>query len=149
MTVRAGDLILLFVLGVVTAGLLVWMYNRLVFTSFNTSLARSRQIPVRVCNYLFIVLLALIVNLCLKIVGALLIIALLIVPAATAGNLCRNMRQLFWVTIALCLFVGVVGQWLSWEVDIAGGGGSIVVLSVVLFFLSMLASPWVRGRQPV
>jgi zinc transport system permease protein len=149
MTVRSDDLILLFVLGVVTAGLLAWMYNRLVFTSFNVSLARSRQIPVRACNYLFIVLLALIVNLCLKIVGALLINALLIVPAATAGNLCRNMRQLFWLTIGLCLFVGVVGQWLSWELDFAGGGGSIVVLSVVLFFLSMLASPWVRGRQPV
>lgn len=149
MTVNSEDLVLLLVLGIITAGVLAWMYNRLVFTSFNTSLARSRQIPVRACNYLFIVLLALIVNLCLKIVGALLINALLIVPAATAGNLCRNMRQLFWATIGLCLFVGVGGQWLSWDLRIAGGGGSIVVLSVFLFFLSMLASPWVRGRQPV
>ncbi len=156
-TVDADDLIHLFLLALVTAGLLAWMYNRLVFTSFNPSLARSRNIPVRLCNYLFIVLLAVIVNLCLKIVGALLINALLIVPAATAGNLARNMRQLFWWTIGLCLFVGVAGLILSFEVGLPvkgqakpihfGPAGTIVVLSVLLFFLSMVISPWVRGRQ--
>ncbi len=156
-TVEADDLIHLFLLALVTAGVLAWMYNRLVFTSFNPSLARSRNIPVRLCNYLFIVLLALIVNLCLKIVGALLINALLIVPAATAGNLARNMRQLFWWTIGLCLFVGVTGLVLSWEVGLPvsgqakpiyfGASGTIVVVSVLLFFVSMVVSPWVRGRQ--
>src|SRR5262249_16315560 len=90
-TVTSEELIYLFLLVLVTGGFLYWMYNRLIFTSFNPSLARSRQIPVRLCSYLFIALLALIVNLSLKIVGALLINALLIVPAATAANCCRNM----------------------------------------------------------
>jgi zinc transport system permease protein len=137
-TVRSHDLLVLLLLGLVTAVVLGGLYNQLVFTSFNPSLARSRRIPVRLCNYLFIILLALIVNLCLKIVGALLINALLIVPAATAGNLARNMRQLFWGTTVICLFVGMGGLWLSWDVARAGSGGSIVVLSVVLFFASMV-----------
>ena len=72
--------------------------------------------PVRLCNYVFIVLLALIVNVCLKTVGVLLINALLIVPAATAANLCRNMRQLFWRTIVLCLVISCFGLWLSSQV---------------------------------
>src|SRR5206468_1542411 len=104
--VTSLDLITLVLLALVTAGLLAWLYNSLVLTSFNPSLALSRRVPVRLCSYVFIVLLALIVNLCLKIVGALLINALLVVPAATAANLCRNMRQLFWTTIGLCLLVG-------------------------------------------
>jgi zinc transport system permease protein len=156
--VNAEDLLVLFSLAVVTVGLLAWQYNSLVFTSFNPSLARSRRVPVRLCNYLFVVLLALIVNLCLKTVGALLINALLIVPAATAANICRNMRQLFWTTVGLCLGAGVLGHWLSFEVRLSdahgkaiafGAGGTIVVLSVLLFFATMALGPWLRGRQPV
>jgi zinc transport system permease protein len=148
-----ADLVLLFLLTLATLAVLMWMYNRLVFTSFNTSLARSRNIPIRLCNYLFIALLALIVNLCLHTVGALLINAMLIVPAATASNLSRNMRQLFWMTTALCLLVSLGGHYLSWEIGLGlnfdvGIGGTIVVLSVLLFFVSMALGPLVRGRQP-
>jgi zinc transport system permease protein len=155
-SVEESDLILLFALGVLTALVLLWMYNRLVFVSFNPSLARSRNISQRLCSYLFIVLLAMIVNLSLKAVGSLLINALLIVPAATAGNLCRNMRQLFWTTIGLSLFAGVVGQWLSFEVRIPldrgerllfGPSGTIVVITVVLFFASMAAGAVLRRQQ--
>ncbi len=154
--VQSEDLIELMILAVCTAGMLLWLYNDLVFTSFNTSLARSRQIRIRLCNYAFVVLLALIVNLCLKTVGVLLINAMLIVPAATAANVARNMRQLFWVTIGLCLFVGVAGQSLSWSLTVylshhglgeearLGVGGTMVVLSVMLFFLSMV---WAGMRQ--
>lgn len=153
--VSESDLLWLLVLACLTALFLALLYNQLLFTSFNPSLARSRNIRLRLCNYLFIALLALIVNLCLKTVGALLINALLIVPAATANNLARNMRQMFWWTTGLSLFVGIAGQWLS-SVSIPmstgaplsfGIAGTIVVLSVVLFFVSMLVGPRLRGKQ--
>jgi zinc transport system permease protein len=155
--VDTEDLLTLLVLTLITVGLLAWQYNSLVFTSFNPSLARSRRVPVRLCNYLFIVLLALIVNLCLKTIGSLLINGMLIAPAATAGNLCRNMRQLFWMTVGLSLGAGFLGHWLSFERPLPdgrggliyfGAGGTIVVLSVLLFFASMTLGPRLRGRQP-
>src|SRR5262245_7150934 len=77
MEATAGDILLLAALAVVTLAFMTWHYNSLVFTSFNSSLARSRQVPIRLSNYLFIALLGVIVNLCLSIVGALLINALL------------------------------------------------------------------------
>jgi len=154
--VTSGELLALFALVVATLGLLAWIYNGLVFANFNTSLARSRRIPLRLYNYLFIVLLAMIVNICLSSVGALLINALLVVPAATAANLCRNMRQLFRWSIIICLTMSLVGQWVSWEVAIPTGGGgvpvhpgesgTIVVLNVLVFFASMLVGPWLRNR---
>jgi zinc transport system permease protein len=147
-TVSADNLLLLAGVALVTFTVLGLLYNQLVFTSFNPSLARSRRIPVRLCSYLFIALLALIINLCLSIVGALLINALLLVPVATACNVCRNLRQLFWLTTGLCLVTGVGGMWLSWEFDIADGGGSIVVLGVFLFFLSMLLGPLAARWKP-
>src|SRR5262245_44007460 len=149
-----GNLVQLAFLGVLTIGVLLARYNQLVFISFNPSLARSRQIPLRLYNYAFVVLLALIVNLCLRSVGVLLINAMLIVPAATASNLSRNMRQMFWLTVGVSLAASVAGVWLSnnVEVPIGGGdplelgaGGTIVVLSVLAFFASM-AWPALRER---
>ncbi|MBM4069314.1 MAG: metal ABC transporter permease [Planctomycetes bacterium] len=151
-----ADLLKLGALLLVTLAVLGWNYNSLVFTSFNASLARSRQVPIRFSNYLFIALLGLIVNLCLSIVGALLINALLIVPAATAANVSRNMRQQFWLSVVLCLAFGIVGHILSWEIQIPdptshepiqfGISGIIVVLSVVAFFISMAVGPMLRRR---
>jgi zinc transport system permease protein len=152
----ATHLLLLIALVVITALFLYFNYNSLVFTSFNVSLARSRGVSVRLCNYLFIALLGLIINVCLQIVGALLINGLLIVPAATAANFSRNMRQLFWWSVGLCQLVGLGGIFLAWEISIPdpaqatpikfGVSGTIVVLSVLLFFLSMIVGPSFRNR---
>jgi zinc transport system permease protein len=150
--VKPRDLVVLACLTVFTAGLLAWLYNQLLLASFNNSLALSRRVPVQLLNYLFIVLLAVIVNLCLRFVGALLINALLIIPAAAAVNLSRNMRQLFWLTIGLTLVLGVGGQWLQWQMEMGahvrlGISGTIVLLSVLVFILSMVAGPWLRARR--
>jgi zinc transport system permease protein len=149
--VRGRELCMLFGLLVITVLVLCWLYNPMVFTSFNASLARSRRVRIRLCNYLFIALLGIIVNLCLQIVGALIINALLIVPAATAANLSRNLRQMFWWSVGLCIGEGVVGQLLNWEINNATGAhfglsGTIVVLSVMLFFVSMAVGPALKSR---
>jgi zinc transport system permease protein len=149
--VFSGQLLVLAVLLVFTALLLAAIYNNLLLTSFNQSLALSRRVPVQLVHYLFIVLLALIVNLCLRFVGALLINALLIIPAATAINVSRNMRQLFWRTIFLCLLLSLAGAWLNWEMEMGAGvklglSGTIVLLDVAAFILSMIAGPWLRAR---
>jgi zinc transport system permease protein len=153
----SNDLLALAGLTVLTAVVLGLIYNQLLFSSFNPSLALSRRIPVRLVHSLFLMLLAVLVNLCLRSVGALLINALLVVPGATAMNLARNMRQLFWLTVGLCLGVSVAGQWLSWEVYARSGSrlslgvsGVIVLLAVGLFALSTLAEPLGRwlGRRP-
>ncbi len=140
------ELFFLILLLIGTAALLVWLYNRLVFASFNPSLARSRNFPVEFGNYAFIILLALIVNICLKVVGALLINALLILPAAAASNLARNLRQFFWISTGLSLLAGLAGWLLSLRLN-QGPGGMIVNLGVAIFFLSMPLGRWFRGQR--
>ena len=148
----ANDLLALFCLVVVTGFVLVCIYNHLLLTNFNPSLARSRRIRVQLSNYIFIMLLALIVNLCLRAVGVLLINALLIVPAATAANVSRNLRQLFWLTIGLCLAVSLAGLDISWELGArykinVGVPGAIVLLSVALFVVSLYLGPLFKNRR--
>lgn len=153
---RESDILLVFALAVVLAFVLLRRYNQFVLASFNASLARSRRVPLRWCNYLFIVLLALIVNLSLQAVGILLINALLVVPAATAANVSRNLRQMFWLSIGLGLFAGVAGLYASHAVLLPigrdetmelGPAGTVVVISVVLFFATV-AWRAVGGARP-
>lgn len=148
--VPESDLVLLLILVGVVALLFVRRYNDLVFASFSPSLARTRRVGLRANNYLFIVLLALVVNLSIKAVGALLINALLVVPAAAAANVSWNLRQMFWLTLAACVTSGLVGFYLSTVVTVGNGikfgpSGTIVVVSVGFFFLSVLAAG-VRNR---
>ena len=98
--VQASDLLILLILAVLTFVVLLLRYNQFVLASFNPSLARSRGVSVTINNYIFIVLLALIVNFSITTVGVLLINALLVVPAATASNLSTTMRRMFIWTFA-------------------------------------------------
>lgn len=142
-SVMPWHVVLLLVLAAATAVFLIAMYNSLVLASASPSLALSRRVPVRLSRYLFIVLLALMVNLSQQITGTLLINGLLIVPAAAAANVAGNLRQLFWLSIAIAMGVGFAGSVASWEFGnrfdpySIGTSGAIIVLSVIVFVLSI------------
>jgi len=152
--VQPLDLLILAVLLAITALVLAWRYNHFVLASFNPSLARSRGVKVTLDSYVFIVLLALIVNFSITAVGVLLINALLIVPAATASNVSSNMRQMFRYTLATSLIMGMVGLYFSQQIILKsasgeprqfGVSGTIICVGVFLFALSM-TWPYLRRR---
>ena len=141
-SVGAADLMALAGLLVVTL-VVVWRRsNALSLASFNPSLARSRGLPVKADGYLFIALLAVVVNLAVSTVGALLINALLVVPAAAAANLGRNLRQVFWLTLVGSVGSGLVGLLVSQTLQLRlvgerhsfGPSGTTVVVCVLWFF---------------
>src|SRR5262249_1546679 len=91
-------------------------------------------------------------NLCVRTVGALLINALLVVPAATACNLARNLRQLFWLTTVLCLTACLAGPLIAWEGPLHGGPqlstpGTIILASIGLFLVSAFVGPWLKQAR--
>lgn len=146
------DIFNLTILAIVTMIALALLYNPLLLGGFNPSLARARRLPHRLASYAFIVLLAVVVNLTVRTVGVLLINALLIVPAAAAVNLGRNLREVFWLSVALCLASCLGGQILCWEIETRlnvrlGIPGTVVLVSVALFVLSAIIGPY-RKRSP-
>ena len=149
--VRDLDLLYLALLLALTLGMMVWRYNQFVLVSLNPSLARSRGIGVVLSNALFIVLLALVVNLSIRAVGVLLINAMLIVPAATASNVATTMRQLFRYTFFLSLGCGLFGLYVSLTMRFGptgrqiGPSGAIICLGVLLFAASLVV-PAIRAR---
>jgi len=148
--IQSGQIILLSAVLAITALFMGLGFNGLVLGSFNTSLARSRAISIDWLQTGFIVLLAVVINVCLRVVGVLLINALLIVPAAIAMNLSSNLRQMFWITLSTSVGLSVTGQIVSWEVQVrydvpVGIAGTIVTLAVLAFTLTMPLAR--RGRR--
>ena len=149
--VRSQDVVYLCVLLVLTWIALSLMFNSLFLSGFNTSLALSRRVRLGMVQRLFILLLAVVVTLSVRTVGVLLINALLVVPAATAANLSRNLRQMFWLSVGICLASSLVGQVVVWEVESRttaklGIPGVIILVSVALFVGSAVVGPWLQRR---
>lgn len=137
---------ILYLAAALAVTLLFWLlcFNKLHACSVNTSLARSKGIPVRLIEDLFAVLIAVIVMLSIKWVGILLINALLILPAAGAANISANMREYHLFSVIFSLASGTVGLVLSYYLN-AAAGPTIVIVSAVFFTATFLAKPLFRS----
>lgn len=138
LTISDGDLVWL--LAALAAGVALWalIYNGLLLTSVNPSLARSRGVSTRLWESAFVVLVAVAVMLSIRWIGVLLINALLILPAAAARNIARNTRQHAVWSVCVALVCGVSGLLLSCEMGTATGP-TIVLCAAVCYALSLLA----------
>lgn len=126
---------ILFTFGIFIITVLFWVlfFNRLNAISVNASLAKSKGIPVRLIDNLFVVIIALIVMLSIKWVGVLIINALLILPAASSRNIASNMREYHLYSIIFSLFSGIAGLIFSYYNSIATGP-MIVIVAAMIFF---------------
>ena len=120
-------------------GVALWMflYNQLLLTSINASLARSRGIRTRIIECCFVVLVALAVMLAIRWVGVMLINALLILPAAAARNIARNSRQHAIFSVLIALISGLAGLICSYYIE-TSAGAAIVLVAAFFYFLSLL-----------
>jgi zinc transport system permease protein len=111
-------------------------------------LAEVCGIPVRRANYLFVMVLTLTIALTIRLLGIVLVTALLVIPPAAARNVTRNLRQQIIVSVLLGTIGGVGGTALSYYLNCACGP-TIVLTSVGLFLLTV-AMKYVRefARRP-
>lgn len=124
------------VLAVILAvALLFWIFgfNKLLAVSLNWTLARSRHISAGVMENIFAVLTALIVMVSIKWIGILIINALLILPAAAAGNISENMRENHFFAVLFSMFSGVLGLIVSYYVNVATGPAIVIFASIIYF----------------
>lgn len=137
LAVTQRDLLYLLIALVVGVALWAVMYNQLLLSSVNASLARSRGVRVRLVESAFVVLVAVAVMLAIRWVGVMLINALLILPAATARNLARNSRQHAALSVLIALICGVAGLLSAYAWD-TSAGAAIVLYAAACYFLSLL-----------
>ena len=145
LTVTDGDLLLLVGVGVVVAVLLAREYNALLLDSLSPSLAAVAGARSVWLEYLFAVLLAISIVASLKVIGALLVEALVLVPAAAARNIAHGSRQYFLWSVAIAFFAGVGGLGVSTQL-LVPTGGAVVLAASVIFVLTLIVGRVVRRQ---
>jgi zinc transport system permease protein len=113
------------------------LFNQLLLVSINSSLARSRGSNVRLLEILFSIIMAVIVTISIQWVGLLIINSLLILPAASARNISRNMMQYHFFSVSIALLSGLAGLLLSYYWGTATGA-TIVLCAAAFFLLTLL-----------
>lgn len=121
--------------GIFIFTVLFWVFgfNYLNAVSIHRTVAKSKQVPVRLMDNLFAVLVALIVMLSIKWVGILIINALLILPAAASRNIAVNMREYHLFSLIFSIFSGLVGLVVSYYTNVATGPMIVIIASVIYF----------------
>ncbi len=128
-------------LALVLLGVLVfWVLcaNRLTLTAIHPQLASSRGIPVGLSQTLFIVAIAVVVTLSISSVGLLILNSLLVLPAASARNISRNLKQYHGFSVLFALIAGISGLTVSYYLGCSAGAAISLILAgifAVTFFL--------------
>jgi zinc transport system permease protein len=133
------DLVWIYGGGAVTLALLAAIWRPLLAMTVHEELARAEGVPVAALRFVFMLAIALVIAIAMKIIGILLITSLLIIPAATARRFARTPEQM----AALASLIGclAVGGGLAGSLRFdTPSGPSIVTAAAVLFLLSLIAS---------
>jgi len=111
------DLYLLAVLDIIILILLFKFLRHIVLISLNTDLARVQKISVNIIELSILLILAIVVTVTVKTIGALLITALLVIPAATARMISTTPINMIIYSIIIALLSGMFGVYISFQLD--------------------------------
>jgi ABC-type Mn2+/Zn2+ transport system permease subunit len=114
------------------------IYSNLILANVSNDLAKSEGIRIKKQNFVYLISIAAIVALGIKIVGSLLVGALVIIPAATARNLSKNLRGYYVGSIILGILSCLFGIFIFKLTGLPAG--PLIILVSTLFFLISLAS---------
>ncbi|MDD0972900.1 metal ABC transporter permease [Pseudomonas fontis] len=145
LTVSGSDLLVLGIVGSLVLALALPLYNRIMLASFNPQLAAVRGVAVKSLDYLFVVLVTLVTVAAVKVIGAILVGALLVIPAAAARLVSQSLKGFFWVSVLIATLSTLIGILLPIVFDLPVPSGAAIILVAGSFFaLAALA----RGLVP-
>lgn len=121
-------------------GVIILFFKELLITSFDPILAKSMGMNVNAYHYMLMILLTLVSVTAMQSVGTILIVALLITPAATAYLYANSLKVMLVMSSAIGALSSVLGLYLGYTFNVAAGA-SIVLTSAAIFLISFFISP--------
>jgi zinc transport system permease protein len=144
-TVQPFDVWVIVPLSCIVFVIVLILYKQFFFIAMNEELAAVGGLPTKTLNAVLVVLAAVTIAISMRIVGALLISALMVIPVITAMQIARSFKGVMVVSVCASLFSVMTGLVLSYHFALASGG-TIVVVALVLFSCSLGAQPFM-GRK--
>jgi manganese/iron transport system permease protein len=143
-----GDLIALVLLALIVLAVIGALWKELLYSTFDPLGAAASGLPVERLDYLFLALIAITIVVSLQSVGIILVVAMLITPAATAQLVTRSFGRLIAVATLIGVVAPLVGLYLSYWTNSASGA-TIVLVETLGFLVALLVRPaltLLRGR---
>jgi len=135
LTVTSVDLIIMLILDLVIIMVVFLFYKEFLALSFDDEFATVVGVPTVKLYFLLLCLIALTIVVLMKVVGIIMIIALLTIPAAISKQYTSNLKKMIFISILLSAIFGLGGLWLSYQLNLASGA-TIVIVSGIGFILS-------------
>jgi manganese/iron transport system permease protein len=140
LAISPTDLTALVILGLGVIGIVALMWKELLYATFDPLGAAASGIKVDRLEYLFLALVALTIVVSLQAVGIILVVAMLITPAATAQMLTVRFMRLMLLAAVVGIASAVAGLYLSYWLNVASGA-TIVLVQTGLFLLALVVGP--------
>ncbi|WP_258909181.1 metal ABC transporter permease [Pseudomonas putida] len=148
LTVSGQDLVVLGIVAVLVLALALPLYNRIMLASFNPQLAAVRGVAVKTLDYLFVVLVTLVTVAAVKVIGAILVGALLVIPAAAARLVSQSLKGFFFLSVVIATVSTLFGILLPIVFDLpVPSGAAIILVAGMCFALAALARALVPRLQ--
>lgn len=138
--ISGTDLVALAILSVVVLGVVTALWKELLYSTFDPLAAAASGLPVAALEYLFLGLIALTIVISLQAVGIILVVAMLVTPAATAQLLADRFSRLLAIAVAVGMLAPIVGLYLSFWTNTASGA-LIVLVETAAFLIALVLGP--------
>lgn len=140
LAISASDLVALVVLGAIVLAVIALLWKQFLYATFDPLGAAASGIPVGRLEYLLLALVSLAIVVSLQAVGIILVVAMLVTPAATAQLLTVRFGSLMGLAIVVGVASSVAGLYLSFWLDVASGA-TIVLVQTAIFLAVLAVSP--------
>ncbi len=137
LTITSADLWAFSIFTVVTAVLFVAYGSRIVACAFDPDFAKVAGMPVRLINYIMTVLVAVCVVLTIRLVGIMLLIAMLTMPVLIAEMWRRRFVGIMWLAIVVSIATCTAGLWLATMIEVPCSA-IIVIMQIVVYVVSRI-----------
>lgn len=145
--VSTTDMWLVIAVAIFTAAVILAVYRKLLFTTFDPEVAEVSGVNVGRVDALLMLLLSFAILASMKVLGVTLIAAAIVVPAVVARMLTNSFAKMLWISTLIGAACGLVGMYLSYHLDVSSGA-TIVLVGFILFAV-VFAATGRRGLRRV
>lgn len=142
--VFTSDIIAVAGVGLLSVVVIVALYRKLLFATFDPEVAGVSGVSVPAMEAVLMVLLSATILVTVRVIGVLLISALLVLPAVTARLMTNSFGRMLWLSPVLGAIFGGVGMYNSWYADVPSG--AVIILAGTLVFIAAYSAVGVRRR---
>jgi len=146
LAITSKDLIIIALLGGFVLISIFLLFKELLFVSFDREVALVSGMPAAFLDHFFLTILAMSVVISMKIIGIILVSALLVIPGAAASQITDRYIPMIAIAIAVALISTVGGLLFSYYADLASGA-TIVILSAIIFFILFIVGRFRKRNE--